>query len=77
MLDVDGSVGGRPDMGVVGGDDHGRSLVGLMPEVTDDHAWSDLVETMGIEPTTPCSQTRKMVMSANFASYRIVSDYAI
>jgi hypothetical protein len=42
-----------------------------------DHAWSDLVETMGIEPTTPCLQIQKMAISASFGSYRIVSDYAI
>jgi hypothetical protein len=24
------------------------------------HAWSDLVETMGIEPTTPCLKIRKI-----------------
>ncbi len=41
------------------------------------YAWSDLVETMGIEPTTPCLQIRKMAMSASFGSYRIVSDCAV
>ena len=41
------------------------------------HAWSDLVETMGIEPTTPCLQIRKMAMPTSSGSYRIVSDCAI
>jgi hypothetical protein len=41
------------------------------------HAWSEVVETMGIEPTTPCLQIRKTAISASFGSYRIVSDCAI
>jgi len=55
----------------------GDEPLGLGRVEADDDPRSDLVETMGIEPTTPCLQIRKMSISASFGLCRIVSDCAI